>query len=112
MYNACTNLGIKLYCTTLHYIILYSEQLSSTVHIHVDLMLIASFLHTDIDECRNWGCQYKCMNTPGSFECVCSKGMFKPSIGIYCRGECAESSTVLCIAVFFHCLTTYYVVMP
>ena len=81
--------------------ILYSEQLSSTVHIHVDLMLIASFLHTDIDECRYWGCQYKCMNTPGSFECVCPKGMFKPSIGIYCRGECAEIKVALSCALLY-----------
>jgi len=35
-------------------------------------------MYVDIDECsdNNGGCNQICINTPGSFECLCHKGFY------------------------------------
>ena len=41
----------------------------------------------DIDECADGGhnCSYVCMNTPGSYECVCPSG-YHARDGFTCEG--------------------------
>lgn len=50
-----------------------------------------NFLYvTDEDECavNNGGCSHKCLNTEGSYECVCPKGFKVQYNQRVCVGEC------------------------
>lgn len=48
------------------------------------------FYATDEDECavNNGGCSHKCLNTEGSYECVCPKGFKVQYNQRVCVGEC------------------------
>lgn len=45
--------------------------------LYVSLSLYVS-IQTDVDECldNNGGCQQVCVNTMGSYECMCTEGFF------------------------------------
>jgi hypothetical protein len=47
------------------------------------------FIHSDIDECESeHGCQYECINSPGSFNCRCPDGYTLQHDGRTCQGNC------------------------
>ena len=47
------------------------------------------FLLTDVDECisENGGCSHDCVNTHGSFECICPKGFKVQDDEKTCEGK-------------------------
>ena len=62
------------------------------------------FFIADIDECREFLgiCQNgQCVNTPGTFRCVCLPGYTLSSDGMNCRGKCtfAHQFSILAIKV-------------
>jgi len=52
--------------------------------------VIRTFI-VDIDECRFSPCEHGCINTPGSFECVCNDGHELNSNGRTCTGMCVSN---------------------
>ena len=55
-------------------------------------LVFVLFCGTDLDECTmmRHNCQYKCINTPGSFECDCQPGFRKGS-----RGQCLGNEDII-----------------
>jgi len=53
----------------------------------VVLILILIFLPPDVDECQHVGralCAFGCINTPGSFQCLCPEGYRPDSTNRHC----------------------------
>lgn len=48
-----------------------------------------SLFHTDINEClvSNGGCEHSCLNTIGSFQCVCRLGYKLENDSYSCEGN-------------------------
>ena len=43
---------------------------------------------SDIDECALDSCDHQCVNSPGSFECLCDQGYELADDATTCNGEC------------------------
>ena len=52
-------------------------------------MNISMLVVADVNECLddNGGCQYTCLNTPGSYHCSCPSGYQLDSDGKHCSGR-------------------------
>ena len=54
-----------------------------------DCIFVITFSLTDIDECKigNGRCDHKCINTDGSYHCMCKRGYKQAHDGRKCRGN-------------------------
>ena len=62
----------------------------SLVLFYPDLQAISNCnVYLDVDECQilKGGCQHKCENTNGSYDCLCNEGFFKDGNGKTCSGK-------------------------
>ena len=76
-------LAIYISIMYLYYVVIYLFHLSK-VYTYAPLIV-------DEDECSSYAdtkCQYKCRNTPGSFECLCPTGLYAPDMNKFiCIGK-------------------------
>ena len=71
--------------------------------VNIDIHLICIFilqllLNLDLDECSfsELLCQYRCVNTPGSFICICPPGYYVFEDGRSCEGKVHCRGKTLC----------------
>jgi len=67
--------------------------LMHSIHEHIGLILFSTLMtFSDIDECSisNGSCDYDCLNTMGSYECVCPPGKKLHWNKKDCVGECGR----------------------
>ena len=59
--------------------------------------------YTDIDECEvdNGGCEEMCVNTPGSYHCLCPRGFILQDDNHTCEGIISCPRTIICDTYLF-----------
>ena len=114
--NTSLILLLKSYCfclTTLAHILEKPSLCLSTLSLRPSFSLILSST-LDIDECKSFPGQCRngrCLNTPGSYQCVCSEGFTLDVSESICRGKIKYSSkhslrNFSCLIPSFHYFQT------
>ncbi len=73
------------------------KTVSILIFLWICLDFIELFEHADVNECLNarGGCEHQCVNSEGTYECVCNVGYRLSSNGRSCyRGKCFQ---ILCV---------------